>query len=187
MIGSRTLERGRAAAEEISLASGSRVEGGSNADAARAADIGVVTVPYDGMRDTLMALEPDLRDKIVVCAVGPLKFSRVRINAVDVPAGSAAEEAQAVLPNSRVTAAFHNLPASHLLAVDRPIDGDVVVCADDDGALQETLALAERIEGVRGVRGGPLANSRFVEHLTALILNVNRIYKAEAHVKFIGL
>ena len=187
MIGSRTAERGQAAAEEVTQAAGSRVEGASNADAARVAEMVVVTVPYDGMRDTLAALEADLRDKIVISAVVPLKFSRARISTLEVPAGSAAQEAQSVLPNSRVAAAFHNLPARHLLQVGHPIDGDVVVCADDQEALQETLALAERIEGVRGVKGGPLANSRLVEELTALIMNVNRIYKVETHIKFTGL
>jgi len=187
MIGSRTTDRGRAAAEEVSLSSGTRVKGGSNLETAQVAEIVVVTVPYEGMRDTLVALEPELRGKIVVSAVVPLQFSRARISALDVPSGSAAQEAQSALPSSQVTAAFHNLPASHLLDVGRPIDGDVVICADDETALQETLALAERIEGVRGVKGGPLANSRLVEHLTALILNVNRIYKAETHIKFVGL
>jgi NADPH-dependent F420 reductase len=163
------------------------VQGGSNADAARIGEIVVVAVPYEGMRATLISLEPDLRDKIVVSAVVPLQFSRVRISAVEVAAGSAAQEAQSVLPNSRVTAAFHNLPARHLSELERPIEGDVIVCADDGDALNQTTGLAEVIEGVRGVNGGPLANSRYVEALTALILNVNRIYKAETHIKFIGL
>jgi len=186
-IGSRSAERGAAAAAEMSVDGSGRLAGGSNAEAARGGEIVIISVPYEGMRETLAELEGETRGKNVVSAVVPLAFSRARIAAVSVPAGSAAEEAQSVLTGAKVTAAFHNLPARHLSEVRRPVDGDVVVCGDDDAAVQETIALAELIEGVRGVKGGPLANSRYVEEFTALILNINRIYKVETHLKFVGL
>jgi NADPH-dependent F420 reductase len=186
-LGSRSPERGEAAAEEVRAITGGRLMGGGNGDAARAGEVVVIAVPYSGMGETLAALADDVRAKIVISAVVPLQFSRARIAALDVPDGSAAQEAQRLLPAARVTAAFHNLPAGHLLDVAHPIDGDVIVCADDAAALRETIELAALIEGVRGVNGGPLANSRYVEELTALILNINRIHKAEAHIKLVGL
>ena len=186
-IGSRSAERGAAAAQEVQAVARGRVKGGANADAAQAGEVVVIAVPYGGMSETLQALAADVREKVVISTVVPLQFSRARIAAFDVPDGSAAQEAQRLLAGARVTAAFHSLPAAHLLDVGHPIDGDVIVCADDPEALRETIGLAELIEGVRGVNGGPLANSRYVEELTALILNINRIYKAETHIKLVGL
>ena len=186
-IGSRSAERGAAAAQEMEAVASGRIRGGANADAAKAGEVVVIAVPYGGMAETLQVLASDVREKVVISAVVPLLFSRARVATLDVAAGSAAQEAQSLLPGARVTAAFQSLPAAHLLDVGHPIDGDVIVCADDPDALRETIVLAELIEGVRGVNGGPLANARYVEELTALILNINRIHKAETHIKLVGL
>lgn len=144
-------------------------------------------MPYAGLRETLQSLEGAIGDRVVVSAVVPIQFSKARIAALPVAEGSAAEEAQWLLPSARVIAAFHNLSAAHLLDLDHAIDGDVIVCGDHLDALREVIELAGLIQGVRGVNGGPLANSRYVEELTALLLNVNRIYKAETHVRIVGI
>ena len=187
VIGSRSAERGEAAAQEVAGLAGGNVRGAANADAVRAADVVIVTVPYAGLRDTLQALEPETAGKVVVSAVVPLQFSKARIAALPVAEGSAAEEAQALLPRARVVGAFQNLSASHLMDLDHAVEGDVVVCADDADALREALDLCALIPDARGVKGGPLANSRYVEDLTALLLNINRIYKAETHLRIVGL
>jgi NADPH-dependent F420 reductase len=187
VIGSRSAERGEEAAQEISALAGNSVRGATNAEAARAARVVVVTLPYAGQRETLSALSPDIGDRIVVSTVVPLQFSRRRIAMLEIPAGSAAEEAQALLPAAKVASAFHNLAAAQLIDLQHEIEGDVIVCADDAEALEATLELAAAIKNVRGVNGGPLANSRYVEGMTALIVNINRIYKAEAHVRILGI
>jgi hypothetical protein len=185
-LGSRTEERGREAAREVTELSGGRALGGTN-EAAAAAAVVIVTVPFAGLRDTLSALAHPLAGKIVVSAVVPLQFSKARIAAVPVEEGSAAELAQAVLPGSRVAGAFQNLSAHHLLDLDQDIEGDVVVCSDDGDTTRRVIELAGLIPGVRGIDGGPLANSRYVEELTALLLNINRIHKAETHVRIVGV
>jgi 8-hydroxy-5-deazaflavin:NADPH oxidoreductase len=188
IIGSRSAERGEEAAHEIAaLLPGGEVGGATNAQAAQGSDIVVVTVPYAGQKDTLASLEGDIGERLVVCTVVPLQFSRTRIAMLDVEAGSAAEEAQSLLPRAKVVAAFHNLSASHLLDAGQPVEGDVVVCGDDSEAVAEVISLAGQVERIRGLQGGPLANSRYVEALTALLLNINRIHKAETHVQIVGI
>jgi NADPH-dependent F420 reductase len=187
VIGSRSADRGAEAAAEIARLSGGRVSGGTNQDAVEGAGLVVVTVPYAGMAETLMDLGGAIGDRIVVSAVVPLQFSRSRIAAVHIEAGSAAEEAQRLLPSAKVVGAFQNLAAGHLLDLDHEIDGDVIVCGDDPAAVSEVIELAATIPGVRGINGGPLANSHYVEEITALLLNINRLHKAETHVKIAGV
>jgi NADPH-dependent F420 reductase len=186
-IGSRSRERGQEAAAEIRKLAGGRVGGGTNEDAVKGAEIILVTVPYGGMRETLAGLAAAIGDVVLVSAVVPLQFSRTRVATLDVAEGSAAEEAQMVLPQARVVGAFQNLSASHLIDIEHPLDGDVVVCSDHLDALRAVIELADRLPGVRGVNGGPLPNSRYVEGLTALLLNINRIHKVETHIKILGL
>jgi len=101
--------------------------------------------------------------------------------------GSAAEQAQALLPGARVAGAFQNLSAAKLWEGDTPLDQDVIVCADDADAKREVLALAEEIRGVRSVDGGPLASARYVEGITVLLIAINRRYKTLAGVRIVGL
>ena len=187
VIGSRSAERGEEAAREIAAIAGRGLRGATNSDAAKAADVVVITLPYAGQAETLPALAGDIGSRIVVSTVVPLQFSRRRVSMLEIPAGSAAEEAQSLLPEARVASAFHNLAAAQLLDVNHEIEGDVIVCADDADALAAVMELAGAIKSVRGVNGGPLANSRYVEGMTALIVNINRIYKAEAHVRIVGI
>ena len=101
--------------------------------------------------------------------------------------GSAAEETQRILPQARVVGAFQNLAARKLLDVDQALDGDVIVCSDDKEALQRVIELAEQISGLRGVNGGPLSASRYVEGITTLLVHINRNYKTQSHVKIVGI
>ena len=101
--------------------------------------------------------------------------------------GSAAEETKRLLPDARVVGAFQNLAAHKLFDVSQALEGDVIVTSDDREALREVMALSERIEGIRGVNGGNLRASRYVEGITAMLVGINRNYKAEAHVKIVGI
>ena len=69
----------------------------------------------------------------------------------------------------------------------QPLDCDVVVCGDDPEAKAKVMELAESIKGVRAVNGGALVNSRYVEHLTSLLININRIYKAHSSIRITGI
>ena len=185
LVGSRDAARGRRVAEEIRAdVPGGSVTGGDNAETARQSDILVVAVPYEGHADLLKSLADVLAGKIVVDAVNPLAFDKQGAYALDVPDGSAAQQAAALLPDSRVTAAFHHVSAPLLLDREVPrVELDVLVLGDDREATDAVQALAELIPGARGVYGGRLRNARQVEALTANIISINRRYKAHAGVR----
>jgi NADPH-dependent F420 reductase len=188
VIGSRARERAEAAAEQVSAAApGSSAAGAENAEAAAGAEVVFVSVPYAAQRPTLEALRGTLAGKLVVTVVVPLSFGQGGVQAVSVPEGSAALEAQAILPDSKIASAFHNLSAHELQRLDQPVDCDVIVCGVDRASRQTVLDLAASIRGVRGVDGGPLSYSRYVEDLTALLLALNRRYKSETGIRITGL
>jgi NADPH-dependent F420 reductase len=185
LVGSRDAARGRRVAEEIRAdVPGGSVTGGDNAETARQSDILVVAVPYEGHADLLKSLADVLAGKIVVDAVNPLAFDKQGAYALEVAEGSAAQQAAALLPDSRVTAAFHHVSAPLLLDREVPrVELDVLVLGDDREATDAVQALAELIPGARGVYGGRLRNARQVEALTANIISINRRYKAHAGVR----
>ncbi len=188
VIGSRDEARAGSAAESVlEHAPAESVSGATNSEVAARSDVVLVSVPYAAQRATLSGLIGELAGKIVVSLVAPLEFERGRASAVRVEEGSAALQAQAILPDSTVAAAFQNVSAEDLLVPDKSIDSDVIVCADDADALRLVMDLAERIDGVRAVNGGGLANARYVEDLTALLLNINRIYRAHSSIKITGI
>jgi hypothetical protein len=117
-----------------------------------------------------------------------MKFERGKgASAVEVEAGSAAEEAQEMLPDSQVVAAFQNASAEELLNPEAIMEGDVVVCSDHSEAKKLVMGLADKIKNLRGVDGGSLANSKYVEQITPLLVNINRIYKIHASIKIVGI
>ncbi|GAA1104105.1 MULTISPECIES: NADPH-dependent F420 reductase [Kitasatospora] len=180
VIGSRTAERAAAAAEEIGLG----VRGADNATCARESDIVIVAVPWDGHAATLAALREELAGKIVVDCVNPLGFDKQGAYALKPEEGSAAQQAAALLPDSRVTAAFHHLSAVLLQdASIEEIDTDVMVLGEDRAATETVQALAGRIPGMRGIFAGRLRNAHQVESLVANLISVNRRYKAHAGLR----
>ena len=180
ILGSR--DSGRAAAAAAGLPG--EVSGAGNAAAASAGDVVVVAVPWDGHRELLEGLVDQLSGKVVVDCVNPLGFDKQGAFALDVPEGSAAQQAAGILVGSRVVAAFHHVSAVLLLdeAVQR-IDTDVLVLGDDREATDLVQALAERIPGMRGIYAGRLRNAHQVEALTANLISVNRRYKAHAGLR----
>lgn len=188
MIGSRDLGRAEEAVNSVSeSAPPGSIRGGLNDQIAANSDIVFVAVPFAGHQPTLEGLRDQLDGKIVVDVVAPLTFSRGQVSAIVVDEGSAAQQAQAILPNSRVVAAFQNISAEDLLIPARAIDSDVIVCSNDSEAKAQIIALANIINGARGVDGGKLENARYVENFTALLLNINRIYKAHSTIKIVGI
>jgi NADPH-dependent F420 reductase len=182
LIGSRRAERAAAAAGELGGAPG--IRGMANADAAREADVVIVAVPWDGHRDLLASLAAELAGKIVVDCVNPLGFDQRGAYPLPVEEGSAAQQAAAVLPGSRVVGAFHHVSAVVLLDPEvEQVDLDVMVLGDDREATDLVQALAARIPGVRGIFAGRLRNCGQVEALTANLVSVNRRYKAHAGLR----
>ncbi|MHA5054763.1 NADPH-dependent F420 reductase [Streptomyces sp. SD15] len=180
IIGSRTAERAQTAAAELALG----ITGLDNVQAARRGDIVIVTVPWEGHATTLEALREELAGKLVIDSVNPLGFDAQGAYAIRPAEGSAAEQAAAILPDSRVTAAFHHLSA--VLLTDpqiEVIDTDVLVLGNSRADTDTVQALAARIPGMRGIYAGKLRNAHQVEALVANLISVNRRYKAHAGLR----
>jgi len=180
LIGSRDGARAQEAADAV----GSGARGAENAAVATEADIVVVAVPWGGHRATLESLRSELSGKIVIDCVNPLGFDKQGAYALPVEEGSAAQQAAAILPDSRVVAAFHHVSAVLLLDPEVPsIDLDILVLGDDREATDMVQALATAIPGARGIYGGRLRNAHQVEALTANLISINRRYKSHAGIR----
>jgi 8-hydroxy-5-deazaflavin:NADPH oxidoreductase len=185
IVGSRSAERAQEVAAEY--AGIGAVRGADNAEAA-AADLVIITVPYEGHAELLRSLADELAGKIVVDCVNPLGFDKQGPFPLKVPAGSAAQEAQQILPESTVIAAFHHVSA---VLLDDPevdhLEGDVMVLGEDREAVQQVCDLATAIPGARGIYAGRLRNAGQVEALTANLIAVNRRYKAHSSIAITDL
>ena len=188
LIGSRTAERAELIAAEYQAAGHSgRIAGGSNS-AAATAELVIVTVPYDGHADLLSSLATELTGKVVVDCVNPLGFDKQGPFPLRVTAGSAAQEAQQLLPESTVIAAFHHVSA--VLLDDPTVEhfaDDVLVLGEDREAVAVVCELVTTIPGARGIYAGRLRNAGQVEALTANLIAINRRYKTHAGLAVTGL
>lgn len=190
VIGSRTEQRGEAAAAAVAALPGVAVPvwGGANHLAAERGDVVIAALPWEGHAETLAALREPLTEKVVVDCANPIGFDKRGPYPEVVPEGSATEQAASLLPDSRVCGAFHHVSAV-LLAdpeLDR-VEQDVLVVGDDRDAVAIVQALAGRIPGVRGVYAGRLRNAHQVEALTANLIAINRRYKAHAGLRVTDL
>jgi NADPH-dependent F420 reductase len=180
MIGSRQADKAQQAATDLNQKLGRPlIQGATNEEAVKAADLAVLTVPYSAQESTLTALRDLLQGKILVNVTVPLQPPKV--THVYVPSGgSAAEEAQTTLgAGVRVVSAFQNVGAAHLAEDTSHIDCDVLVCGDDKEAKAEAIALAEAA-GLRGIDAGPLKNSVAIESLTPVLIGLNIRHKVKA-------
>jgi 8-hydroxy-5-deazaflavin:NADPH oxidoreductase len=192
IIGSRDEQRAQQAAASIQLriGGGAKISGMENGAACAAADILMLTVPFEGQAALLKRLKTAITEgSILIDATVPLavavggRASRT----VGVWQGSAAQQAAELVPDGvSVVAAFHNVSAE-LLGTDTPLDCDVVVCSDDPDAAQLTRELAAKIPGVRGIDGGKLENARIIEQITALLIGMNFRHKGHAGIRITGL
>ena len=189
-IGSREEPKGQEVAQQIKEIEGVRnitVEGGSNFNAAKMGDIIIISTPYSGHKQTLMDYASLLKDKIIIDVVVPLSFSRGKISTLPILEGSVAEEAQEILKESSVVGAFHNVSAEDLLIPNKKMDCDVIVCSNNQDSKKTVIQLTEKILGLRGIDGGGLHNSKYVEDFTALLININKIYKTHSSIKISGI
>lgn len=181
-IGSRIAEKAQAAVDDLRLLlgdpAGERVAGMTNQEAAQAADIIVVTVPFSAHRETFESLRPVVQGKLVVDVTVPLvppRVSKVQMP----PAGSAAMEARTILGDGvELASAFQNIAYDHLLR-DEQIDCDVLVCGSSKNARTGVLELV-KAAGLVGWDAGPLDNSVVVEGLTSLLIGINRQFDVQS-------
>ena len=181
LIGSRSRDKAQAAAAELGAllpAKGAAIEGATNAAAAAAADVVVLSVPYDSQNGILQQIRAGCQGKTVVSVVVPLKPPRVS-RVWRPPAGSAAEEAQALLgEDARLVAAFQNISATHLRDLSHSVDCDILITGDDKEAKQTAIELAQAA-GMRGIDAGPLVNSSVSEGLTAVLIGINARHRVK--------
>ena len=189
VIGSRDAARAQEAADELlALAPEKSISGAVNEAAAAQADVVFLTMPYNGMSPTILGVGDALAGKTVVTVVAPMRFERgVGAIAEATPAGSAAQEAQEAAPESRVVAAFQNVSAEELLKPDVTLDEDVVICGDDGAAKQTVIDLTRKIPNLRPVDAGALYNAKYVEQITPLLVNINRIHRTHSGVRITGV
>ena len=183
VIGSRDAGR----AQQVAADLGHGITGAGNLEAAQQADIVLVAVPYDGHAALLQDVAPALAGKILIDCVNPLGFDKQGAYPLDVPEGSAAQQAAAIVPQARVVAAFHHVSAVLLEDLDHELDIDILVLAEDREAADEVIALANCVPGMRGVFAGRLRNAPQVEALTANLISINRRYKVHAGIRVTDL
>lgn len=175
IIGSRSAEKATTVAAELSalLPDGSApISGMDNGGAAAAAEVVVLSVPYDAQAGTIEQIRSGSQGKVLITVVVPLKPPKVA-TVWRPEAGSAAQEAQAQLGDGvRVVAAFQNVAAGHLKDLTWQPDCDVLVTGDQKEAKQVAMELA-RAAGFFPVDAGPLANSSISEGLTAVLIGIN--------------
>jgi 8-hydroxy-5-deazaflavin:NADPH oxidoreductase len=175
VVGSRDVERARSTAEELG------VEGARNDDAVSGVDLVVLAVKSNATLETASELAEAIGNTPVLCVASDLRFTDDGV----LPGrhqGSLAEEV-ARLVRAPVASGFQSFAAANVVEGD---PGDALICGEDSDAKKLALELAEHL-GARGIDAGPLANSRALEGMTSVILNVNKKYKAHAGIKLTGL
>jgi 8-hydroxy-5-deazaflavin:NADPH oxidoreductase len=187
LLGSRSAERARSVVAELLEGRDLPVTGVANADAAAGAEVVFLLCPFDGQVTMLPGLAGAVGGKVVVDVINPLGRDERGVYPLEVPEGSAAEQAQALLPAARVTAAFHHAPPRLLADLDREVDTDVLVAGDDPEAKALVVALADQVPGCRGIDAGPLRMARQLEGFTAVLVSVNRRYRIHAGVRLTRL
>jgi 8-hydroxy-5-deazaflavin:NADPH oxidoreductase len=179
VIGSRDADRARAAAAEL----GPGVEGAENGDAVQAADLAVLAVKAEAALDTAREIAPALGGVPLLSVASHLQFSKSGVRP-DPDARSLAERIQEVV-TAPVVAGLHSIAAANL--DEAPPEEDALVCGDDAAAKELALALVAKLVAGRALDAGPLASARTLEGLTAVIVNLNRRYKAHAGLTVTGI
>ena len=189
VVGSRSKERAASTCEGVRQKWTDRrlwLEPGDNTEAARA-ELVVLATPWDAAASTAASVGDDLAGKVVVSMANGLRLNGDEFEAVVPEGGSVAAGVQAALPDALVAAAFHHVPARSLASLDTPIEGDVIVCSDHDRSFEATADLVRRIPVLRPLHGGSLVSAGPVEAFTAVLLGVNKRYKARSVVHLNGI
>ncbi len=189
VIGSRSTDRAATVCDDLRQKWPGRelwLEPGDNG-AAAASQVVVVATPWDACVSTAESVSAALAGKVVISMANAIERRGDELVAVIPPRGSVAAGLQEALPDVRVAAAFHHVPARALADIDTPIEGDVIVCSDHQSAYDATAELVDMILDLRPLQGGSLAGAGPVEAFTAVLLGVNRRYKARAVMCLSGI
>ena len=192
VIGSRRRESAEeAAAKARERVPDGEVEGLENAHAVARGDIVFLTVPFRAQSENLTNLRNALREgQTLVDATVPLAaaVSGKATRLLGVPQGSAAQQAQEMVPDGvTVVSALHTVAGHVLSDLDHPLDDDVLVCGDARDPKRRVAKLVDRIDGLRAVNAGALETARLVEGLTPLLISVNSRNKVTAGIRLTGL
>jgi len=192
-IGSRSAERADAAADRVrTVVPGAAVSGGENPAACRDAHVVILSVPFENTASTVRSVRDVLREGQIVVSMGVPLASATGGSATQtlgVWQGSCAEMVAALLPKGvHAVSAFQNVAAHRLRDLERPVECDVVVSGDEQPRKQ-IMALCELVPGLRGIDGGPIANARIIESITALLIGLNIRYRVSegTGIRFTGL
>ncbi len=189
VIGSRSKER---AAEIVDQLKGKwpqldlPIEPGDN-NAASSCDVVVLATPWDSAATTATEYEQQLSGKVVISMANALVKVGHEFQPLLPPRGSVAAHVQAAVPQCRVVAAFHHLPAKELGHLGSPIDSDVLICSDDADAIKVTAGIVSHIPGCRPLDSGELSNATAIEAFTAVLLQLNIRYKTRVAPKLTGI
>jgi 8-hydroxy-5-deazaflavin:NADPH oxidoreductase len=188
IIGTRDAWKGARTCEELNGILGrSALQAAINVEAARAAEVVILTVPYNAQIATVTELRGALENKILIDATVPLRPPKV--SSVQLPAGGSAVAAVAQMLGEkvRVVSAFQNVAAHKLRQFDADVGCDVLVCSDDAAARAVALELIGKM-GLRGLDAGPICNSAAAEALTSILIFLNRKHKvAGSGIRITGL
>jgi 8-hydroxy-5-deazaflavin:NADPH oxidoreductase len=190
IAGSREQARAEAVVADMQERWGDRVarlRAATNAGAAAARDLVVLATTWEGTIETARAHADDLTGKDVVSMANGLEKVDREFRPVLPDEGSLAAAVQRVVPGARVAAAFQHLPAAALAALDAPMEGDVIVCADADDTRLRVLALVASMPNLRGFDGGSLANAVGIEAFAALLLSINLRHKGKGALRLLGV
>lgn len=174
LIGSRDESKGKEAAKRISQAVGKNITGGLAKDVATLCETAILAISYDPEARLVSSLEGPLAGKLVISPIVPLKVGS-GFFAYAAETGSAAEQVASILRESRVAASLHTIPAPLVIKADTPLDMDVLVATDRRETFDEAAGVISSIERLRPLYAGPLSQSRTIEGLTPLLLNLAKL------------
>ncbi len=177
IIGSRTVDKAEAAVAKVEelLPGVTNLRAMANPDAAKEADVLILTVPLAAQKDTLVSIKEGAAGKPLLDATGPLEsaIGGSATKCLYLPEGSAAQRAQAILPATKVICAFNNISQTWFMQIDEPIDCDCLICGDDRDAKAMVTPLIEKIPGLRVIDCGNLERASIIEKITPLLIGLN--------------
>ncbi len=192
IVGSRSQERADQAAAGLrdALPEG-KFTPMENVPAAEAGELAIVSIPWEGIEQTIPPMADALAGKIVITVANALKFGKsgaIAVQGAELPAAapSCAHAIQQLAPEAKVVVAYNNLPAAALQARHH-LGADVLVCGKSREARDAVIELTKDLPGARGLDAGPLANALIIEGTTALVINMNKRYGGEASLRITGL
>jgi NADPH-dependent F420 reductase len=188
-VGSRSRDRAAATCDALRAAWPDRnlpLAPATNEEAA-AADLVIVATPWNAAATTAASVARHLSGKVVVSMANALGRVDGELQALDLPERSVAAGVQAAVPDALVAAAFHHLPARSLARIDRPVEGDVLICSNHEAAVSATAELAAKIPDLRPLHAGSLSAAAPVEAFTAVLLGLNARYRVRAALRLTGL